>query len=176
MKIYNIILWVAFLFSLNSFGQSFPIINCKDIEGNMVSIPEDFLGRKMILFLAQSREAETELIDWYETFYTLFLDQNGFNSMAYDCDVKLLIMFSGSSQVAAKKVISSIKANVEEDMTNFLLFFEGSVDDNLQMLNLKKKEHCAIFVLDEKGETILQLDGKYSESKIEQISKLVEID
>lgn len=176
MRIYKILLLVACLLSLNSFGQSFPIINCKDIEGNTVRIPEDFLGRNMILFLAQSREAETELINWYEPIFTLFLDQNGLNSMAYDCDVKLLIKFTGPSYVAANKIIASIKANAEEDMANFLLFFDGSLDESLRMLNLKKKEHCAIFVLNENGETILQLDGKYSESKIEQISKLVEID
>jgi len=156
-------------------AQQFPDIQTENLKGDKLQVPEDLSGKKSIVFLAFTPEAEQMLDNWYAPVYTLFLDKSGFNSMAYDCHVKLVMMFTGASQAAAEKVMEKIRKNVDEDLNNYLLFYQGEFKEQMQALDLKKKDDAYVFVLDENGKIILKETGTYSESKLDKIASLVEL-
>lgn len=170
-----IVFFLAMLVSAIASAQSFPSIETEDLKGDKLQVPADLGGKKSIVFLAFTPEAEQMLDNWYAPVYTLFLDKNGFNAMAYDCHVKLVMMFTGASQAAAESVMEKIRKNVDEDLNNYLLFYQGEFKEQMQSLGLKKKDDAYVFVLDEKGKVILQETGTYSESKLEKIASLVEL-
>ncbi len=115
------------------------------------------------------------LDNWYEPVYTMFIDESGFNAMAYDCHVKLIMMFTGVGQAAADGIIKKIKANVDESFNDYLLFYQGEFKDQMKALELDKKNDAYVFVLDENGSIIFKDSGRYSESKLEKIADLVEL-
>lgn len=156
-------------------AQQFPGIETEDLRGNKLPVPEQLNGKKSIVFLAFTPEAEEMLDNWYAPVYTMFLDKSGFNSMAYDCHVKLVMMFTGASQAAAEQVMEKIRKNVDEELNNYLLFYQGEFKEQMQALDLKKKDDAYVFVLDETGKIILKETGTYSESKLERIASLVEL-
>ena len=130
---------VALNTSIQSFAQIFPAIQSESIQNNTIDIPEDLNGKKSIVFLAFTQQAEEMLDNWYEPVYTMFIDESGFNAMAYVCNVKLIMMFTGIGQSAANGIIKKIKDNVDEEFNDYLLFYQGSFKDQMKALDLDKK-------------------------------------
>lgn len=166
-----VILHAAFI----SAAQTFPNIEAETIQNKKLNLPSDLNGKKSIVFLAFTQEAEQMLDNWYEPVYTMFIDESGFNAMAYDCHVKLIMMFTGVGQAAADGIIKKIKANVDESFNDYLLFYQGEFKDQMKALELDKKNDAYVFVLDENGSIIFKDSGRYSESKLEKIADLVEL-
>lgn len=166
---------IALQLSNDSLAQSFPSIQAENIQSKTLDIPEGLNGKKSIVFLAFTQQAEEMLDNWYEPVYTMFIDESGFNAMAYDCHVKLIMMFTGVGQSAANGIIKKIKDNVDEEFNDYLLFYQGDFKDQMKALELEKKNDAYVFVLDEKGKIIFKDSGRYSESKLEKIADLVEL-
>lgn len=163
------------LWTLSAGAQDFPAISTESPDENVVNIPSELNGKKSIIFLAFTQDAEEMLDNWYAPVYTLFLDKSGFNAMAYDCHVKLVMMFTGLGQSVANGIMEKIRSNVDESMNDYLLFYQGDFSDQMGALGLKKKNDAYVFVLDEEGKIIFQDSGQYSESKLEKIADLVEL-
>ena len=160
--------------SLNAQGN-FPAMTAEDVQGKQLNIPQDLKGKKSILFLAMTPQAEKVLESWYEPVYIMFIDESGFNALAYDCHVKLMLLFTGSGQAVAEDVIHNIKANVDESYSDHLLFYKGPLGELQHELGIKKKNDAYVVVLDEEGKVMLLEHGQYSERKLEQIAELVEL-
>ncbi|MEZ4722518.1 MAG: hypothetical protein R2813_11655 [Flavobacteriales bacterium] len=162
---------VAFL----SYGQKFPSMDTENTDGSVFSLPDELEGSKSILFLALTSSAEDMLSKWYEPIYIMFIDKSGINAMAFDCHVYLVMMFTGASQSGAEKVKENIRKNVDPEMAEHLLFYSGSMSDELKELGVHKKNDAHVLVLDEKGNVIASETGEYSERKLDKIAELVEI-
>ncbi|MEX2596843.1 MAG: hypothetical protein WEC59_07925 [Salibacteraceae bacterium] len=174
----NIVTILASLWMLSftlSAQDKFPSLDAEAIDGNKVSLPDALSGKKSIVFLAFTEEAEQILDNWYAPVYTLFIDESGFNAMAYDCHVKLVMMFTGLGQSIADQIIQKIRSNVDESFNDYLLFYNGPFKEQMKALGLKKKNDAYVFVLDEKGKVIYTETGRYSESKLDKIADLVEL-
>ena len=174
VKTYFTILF-ALAISATTVAQKFPSINAESLTGKNIDIPSALKGKKSIIFLAFTPQAEEMLDNWYEPVYTMFIDESGFNSMAYDCHVKLIMMFTGAGQSMADGIMAKIRKNVDEEFNNYLLFYQGSFKEQMLSLDLDKKDDAYVFVLDENGTIILKESGRYSESKLEKIADLVEL-
>jgi hypothetical protein len=166
---------IALQFTVQSIAQSFPTIQAENVKGQKLEIPKDLNAKKSIVFLAFTQQAEEVLDNWYAPVYTMFIDESGFNAMAYDCHVKLIMMFTGVGQSAANGIIKKIKDNVDDEFNDYLLFYQGDFKDQMKALELDKKNDAYVFVLDEKGKIIFKDSGRYSESKLEKIADLVEL-
>ena len=176
MNIVRITFILCFIhISFSSLGQIFPSIEAENINSEEINIPDDLSEKKSIVFLAFTAQAEEMLDNWYEPVYTMFIDESGFNSMAYDCHVKLVMMFTGTGQAAADGIIKKIKRNVDDEFIDYLLFYQGSFKEEMKLLEMDKKNDAYVFVLDEQGEIIFKDSGRYSESKLEKIDDLVEL-
>lgn len=176
MNLSRLFLLLSFVFlAQSSFAQSFPSISTEQPDGEKVVLPNDLNGKKSIIFLAFTERAECVLDDWYAPVYTMFLDKSGINALAFDCNVKLVMMFTGVGQAASEKIMGKIRDNVDEEMNDYLLFYQGSFKEHMQSLGLKKKDDAYVIVLDEEGKIMLQESGKYSEAKLDRIADLVEL-
>ena len=178
-KLFFLASMVSFSIAMFSTGviqaQNFPSIKTTQPDGEVIDVPQDLDGKKSIIFLAFTADAEGMLDNWYAPVYTMFIDESGINALAYDCHVKLVMMFTGLGQSLADQVMEKITENVDESMNDYLLFYEGDFRDQMKALSLRKKDDAYVFVLDESGKIIFQDSGGYSESKLEKIASLVEL-
>jgi hypothetical protein len=169
-----IILCASFFFQQVQ-AQALSSFTTTTIKGDSLVVPNDFSGTKTLLFLAFTKEAEHILDKWYEPVYIMFLDESGINSMAYDCEVKLVMMFTGAGQALANGIVERLMQSVDESMTDYLLFFQGDFSNQLTSLGIKKKNDAYVLVLDEEGRVVYLDSGQYSEEKLERIAALVEL-
>jgi len=176
MSFKHFLLIVFIVVSANlSAQQSIEPFNAENSDGKSVDIPKDLKGKKSILFFAFSERASEMLEPWYEPVYVTFIDQEGLNAMFYDCNIKLLMMFTGSKQHAAGAVKAKVKANADEELLKLLLFYSGDFTEQADALQINKKEDLYVLVLDESGKILLAENGVYTEEKFERIADLVEI-
>lgn len=176
MKIISTFILTLLLTSMyTAKGQSFPDTEAESLGGEKLSLPTALKGKKSIVFLAFTPTAEKVLEEWYGPVYIMFIDKSGFNAMAYDCHVKLMMMFTGSSQAAAKKVKEKVRRNADESMEEYLLFYEGQFSDQMKALGINKKNDAYVVVLDEEGKIMALENGHYTEKKLEKIADMVEL-
>jgi len=175
MRLFKSIIILLVLLSSSSYAQSLTPFTAQTLTDEKIELPQSLNGKKSIVFLAFTKEAEMMLDNWYAPVYTMFLDQSGFNAMAFDCHVKLVMMFTGVGEQLADNIIEKIKENVDEEMNDYLLFHKGDFKSQMKALGLKKKDDAYVLVLDEKGDILLLETGRYSESKLDKIADLVEL-
>lgn len=171
---YQLLVILSFV-AILSHGQKFPSMDTENTDGSAFHLPDEIEGSKSILFLAMTSSAEDMLSKWYEPIYIMFIDKSGINAMAFDCNVYLVMMFTGASQSAAEKVKENIRKNADSELAEHLLFYSGHVSDELKQVGVDKKNDAHILVLDETGNVIAAETGEYSERKLEKIAELVEI-
>lgn len=160
---------------MHAVAQQFPVIETETVSGEKIEIPAALSGKKSIVFLAFTQKAEMMLDNWYAPVYTMFIDESGFNAMAYDCHVRLVMMFTGLGQQVADDIMEKIRENVDDTFNEHLMFYQGNFSAQMKALGLKKADDAYVFVLDEQGEILLKESGAYSESKLERIADLVEL-
>ena len=163
------------LLTVVGYAQDFPSIQTTKPDRSEERIPENLKGSKSILFLAFTKQAETVLEDWYYPVYTMFIDESGFNALAYDCHVKMVMMFTGVGQSISDDILDKIRDNVDPSMNDYVLFYQGDFGQAMKELDLKKKNDAYVCVLDEDGKIIYQDQGQYSERKLDKIAELVEL-
>lgn len=156
-------------------GKAFPTFVTEDLGSSSVEVPTGLKDKKRLVFLAFSQEAAEQLEDWYPPVYTLFLDDAGFNALAYDVDVRLVLMFTGAAQAATNKVIENLKRTTDSDLRDNVLFYQGSFREEGKELDIDGKDEPYVFVVDENGRILYATSGKYSDKKLEEISSLVEL-
>jgi hypothetical protein len=158
-----------------SYGQVFPSISTNTLTREEVQLPDALNGKKSIIFLALSKKAEEKLADWYEPVYMLFLDESGFNAMAYDCNIRLLVLISGAALPAAERIKAQIALNANESMSELLLIAEGNFNGFYEDLSLSKNGDAFVIVLSENGSVIFQAEADYSDRLLDKIGELVEL-
>lgn len=163
-------------FSTIGLGQSFPKITTTDLNTNTIDLPTALQGKKSILFIALTKKAEDKLTDWYEPVYMLFLDESGFNAMAYDCNIRLLMLFTGPSVSMAETIKQGIVQATDPSMASLLLFSEGSMNNEFKELGISKSGDAYVFVLDERGSVLFKSEADYSDKLLEKIADFVELD
>jgi hypothetical protein len=171
---FTLILLAGFSFS-TLMSQTFPSIAVENIHSKEVNLPKDLMGKKSILFLAFTSNAESMLEDWYEPIYITFLDKSGFNAFVYDLNIKVVLFFTGANKSVAKSVRRKITEDIDPEMENLLLFFEGDCSAEMEILGVNCKSDTYAVVLDEFGNVLTIETADYSEEKLERIAELVEL-
>ena len=154
----------------------FPRMETKKLDEQTVILPEQTKGKYTLLGLAYSKEAELELVTWYQPVYETFIfkDKGGaFEVESYDVHLYFVPMFTGINQAAHAKTVKEMKQNVDKTLWPYIVLFKGDLKIYKEQLGLDHKEHPYFFVLNKAGEVVYKTYGKYSDQKMEEIEKLV---
>lgn len=155
-------------------GDQFPAMKAENVDGKAVSLPGALKGKFSVVGLAYSQDAENALASWYEPMYVRFVDKTGIFELVYDVNLKLVLMFTGANQAAAGKAKKKMKAQADEELLEYVLFYKGDLKTYKEALNLKDKSKPYIIVLDHNGKILHVTSGRYTESKMETLAELVE--
>ena len=162
------------LCSLAQKGSVFPEMQTKNADGKAITLPKAVNGKFSVIGMAYSQDAEQELATWYEPMYIRFVDKSGIFELVYDVNLKLVLMFTGANQAAAGKVMKRMKAEADEELLNYVVFYQGELQTYKESLKLKDKNKPYIFVLDHEGKIIYVTTGRFTDEKMEELAELVE--
>jgi hypothetical protein len=175
----NIIL-STILFSALSVSKAqtqFPAMECKSLDGKTVALPKDNNGKTTVLGMAFSQKAEKELSTWFQPAYSTFIEKPDPNAVipmdSYDVNCYFVPVFSGVLQAAAGKAEKKMKAGMDQSLQSNVLLFKGKADEIKTTLKIDKTDSPWFFVIDASGKVLYTTSGAFSESKMEEIEKIL---
>lgn len=176
MKIKNLVLLFA-LAPIALFAQmdiQFPEITCMDLTDKEVTVPNDTKGKFTLVGVAFSEQAQKDLYSWSQPVYNMFMDDNNLNSMVYDPNVHLILMFTGANQVAYNSAKKQIIGGTDESLMDNILLYKGKMEDYRKTLKMKDRKSPYFYVLDYEGKIIYVTKGRYTQKAIDEVAKLIE--
>ena len=160
-------------------GKLFPKMNAHGLDEKVVDLPEETKGKYTLLGLAYSKEAEKDLITWYQPVYETFIfkDKGGaFEVESYDVNLYFIPMFTGINQAAHLKVSKEMKEGVNKTLWPYILLYKGELKPFKDHLAMADKNLPYFYVLDKHGIVVHKTSGKYSDEKMLEIEKYLEHD
>ena len=158
-------------------GKPFPKMNAHKLDEKNVILPEETKGKYTLLGLAYSKEAEKDLVTWYQPVYKTFIfkDKGGaFEVEFYDIHLYFIPMFTGINQAAHSKVAKEMKVGVDKTLWPYLLLYKGELKTFKDHLGMNDKNLPYFYILNKQGVVVHKTSGKYSDEKMAEIEKHLE--
>jgi hypothetical protein len=165
------------LLSNAQIGKPFPKMQVHKLDEKAVVLPDETKGKYTLLGLAYSKEAEKDLVTWYQPVYETFIfkDKGGaFEVESYDVNLYFIPMFTGINQAAHSKVLNEMKENVDKTLWSYILLYKGELKLYKDELAMADKNLPYFYILNKNGEVVYKTSGKYSDEKMAEIEKLLE--
>lgn len=159
-------------------GDVFPDMNAETLTNQFVNLPGDLKGKYSLICLASSKKAEEFLSPWFSPIYNNFIhkpDGQNFFGFTYDINVYFIPMITGVKRPAYKKTMEKTKKTVDPKIKPYVLFFEGSLKDYKDQLSLNDKNVPYFYVLDPEGKIIDATEGRYTQSKMQDVINAVAV-
>ena len=170
------VLFLALPLRAQVIGKLFPDMVAQTSEDKNVTLPKDTKGKYTLLGLAYSKKSEDELNSWFEPVFSKFIQKTEglMSGMGYNVNVYFIPMFTGIN--AAVTVIAKKKAvkNVDPQLLPYLLFYKGELKTYKEALDFDRRDIPYFFVLDPDGKIVYATSGSYSESKMDEVEKVIE--
>lgn len=168
---------IQFLFSNAQVGKPFPKMNAHKLDEKGIVLPDETKGKYTLLGLAYSKEAEKDLVTWYQPVYETFIfkDKGGaFEVESYDIHLYFIPMFTGINQAAHSKVSKEMKEGVDKTLWPYILLYKGELKLYKDQLAMDDKNIPYFYILDKHGVVVYKTSGKYSNEKMTEIEKHLE--
>lgn len=172
------ILILSFIFisqlSTAQVGDEFPMIEVSDLNDDSLTLPEDSKGKYTLIGVAFSEDAQDDLYSWSDPVFQKFMNDDNLNSMVYDPNVYLILMFTGVNSLAANKAKEKINEGTDESLKDNVVIYKGKMDDYRKDLNMKDRKVPYFFVLDKDGTIIYETQGSYQYKILEKVGEMIE--
>ena len=157
--------------------STFPKMECNSLDGKKINLPTDNNGKTTVLGMAFSQKAEKELSTWFQPAFTAFIEKPDANAIipmdSYDVNCYFVPVFSGVLQAAAGKAEKKMKEGLDKSLQSNVLVYKGKADEIKSTLKIDKTDSPWFFVINAAGKVLYTTSGAYSESKMEEIEKIL---
>ena len=179
MKRYILITLLTFAFGLSNaqIGNTFPEMEAESLTNEFYTLPADVSGKYSLIGLAYSKKAEDYLKGWFEPIYNQFIYKNpnpGPFDFSFDINTYFVPMFTGAKRPAYQKVMNKLKKTIDKRLQPNVLFYKGTLKGYKDALNFDGKDLPYFYVLDPEGKIVYATTGRYSRSKMQEITDAVE--
>lgn len=170
------VLFLALPLRAQVIGKQFPDMVAQTAEDKNVSLPQATKGKYTLLGLAYSKKSEDELNTWFEPVFSKFIQKTEglFAGMGYDVNVYFVPMFTGINAAATGMAKKKAIKNVDPQLLPYILFYKGELKPYKDALGFDKRDIPYFFVLDPNGKIVHATSGSYSESKMNEVEKVIE--
>ncbi len=153
-------------------GSEFPEMEGESLTNEFVNLPDDIKGKYTIIGLAYSKKAEDYLKSWFKPAYYQFLhkpDKPSVFQITFDVNLYFVPMFTGAKRPAYKSVMNKVKETIDPDLQPYVLFYKGELHLYKEVLKFEDKKTPYFYVLDPDGKIVYVTQGRYSDSKMQEI-------
>ena len=102
------------------------------------------------------------------------MNDDNLNSLVYDPNVYLILMFTGVNSIAANKAKEKINEGTDESLKDNVVIYKGKMEDYRKKLKMKDRKVPYFFVLDREGEVIYETQGGYQYHILEKVGEMIE--
>jgi len=161
-------------FAFAQVGDTFPEMTVNDLNDDSLTIPNDTKGKYTLVGVAFSEDAQDDLYSWSDPVFQKFMNDDNLNSMVYDPNVYLVLMFTGVNRVAYNKAKERIEQDTDESLKDNVVLYKGKMEDYRKQLKMKDRKVPYFFVLDHEGTIIYETQGRYQYKILEKVGEMIE--
>lgn len=96
------------------------------------------------------------------------------SGMGYDVNVYFIPMFTGINAAATGMAKKKAIKNVDPQLLPYILFYKGDLKPYKEALDFDRRDIPYFFILDPDGKIVYATSGAYSESKMDEVEKVIE--
>jgi len=100
--------------------------------------------------------------------------KNPLNIEAYDCNVYLVIMLFGFTNMLQPEIEKQLRKNFNKDWYPYILLHSGSLRPYTDDPDFKKRHVAHVFVFDKEGNHTYHAVGPYSSSELHKIESVIQ--
>lgn len=175
MKIITII--ISMLLSIWISAQNkigFPALKGHTLEGNSISLPLAKTEKFTIIGLCYKRSAEEDLKTWIQPMYDVFVakpNAGDFGDVAnyFDVNYYFIPLISGF-----KKAANDFKEATQKDLWKNVIDCDTDIKLLKEQLKPTNDDVPYFYVLNEKGQIVEVVSGKYTEGKMDKIQEAID--
>ncbi|MFK7953813.1 MAG: hypothetical protein AB8B73_13290 [Ekhidna sp.] len=162
--------------SLAQVGDPFPSMEAETLKNEFVTIPADLSDKYTLIGLAYSKKSEQYLKGWFDPVYNQFIYKPKTPSVFdinFDVHCYFIPMFTGAKRPAYQKVMDKLKKTIDKRVQPNILFYKGQLKEYKEALNFKGNDTPYFFLLNPEGEIIYITSGRYTQTKMQEITDQV---
>ncbi len=167
-----LILLVAFSSNAQK-GNEFPMLIGQTVNGDVVDLPDGIKGKYSLIGIAYSKKSQEEFESWVNPVYNKFIAKTGMMDDLYDINTYFIALFTGAKKSAMDGVMKRMKAQSDELILPYVIFYKGDIVVYQEKLGLKDKSKAYVFLLDGAGKIVYSTSGNYTKKKMLEIEKLI---
>jgi hypothetical protein len=152
----------------------FPSLNGHTLEGNAISLPLAKTAKFTIIGLCYKRSAEEDLKTWIQPMYDVFVakpNAGDFGDVAnyFDVNYYFIPLISGF-----KKAANDFKSATQKDLWKNVIDCDTDIKLLKEQLKPTNDDVPYFYVLNEKGQIVEVVSGKYTEAKMDKIQEAID--
>jgi hypothetical protein len=153
---------------------NFPLLKGHTLEGSAISLPLAKTDKFTIIGLCYKRSAEEDLKTWIQPMYDVFVakpNAGDFGDVAnyFDVNYYFIPLISGF-----KKAANDFKEATQKDLWKNVIDCDTDVKLLKEQLKPTNDDLPYFYVLNEKGQIVEVISGKYTEAKMDKIQETIE--
>jgi hypothetical protein len=155
-------------------GATFPTLEGEVLSGEAIVLPGERRSKPLLVGMAYSKKAETDLKTWYNPMFNTFVLKRGIMDHLYDVDLYMIPMFTGMKQAAYETSKKKLQEDNRNDLFPHIVFYRGSISPFDKVLNMTDKAKPYFFVINSSGTVVYATNGPYTSKKQEQIENALD--
>lgn len=175
-NILSIFLIFAALLTMAQVGDRFPAMEAETLKNEFVTIPSDLSDKYTLIGLAYSKKSEQYLKSWFEPVYNQFIYKPTTPSVfdiSFDVHCYFIPMFTGAKRPAYQKTMNKLQKTIDKRLQPNVLFYKGQLKEYKEALGFEGNDIPYFFVLNPEGEIIYATSGRYTKTKMQEITDMV---
>jgi len=170
----SFVILLGIIFPIIISAQKFPALNGKTLKDNVVSLPDDALGKYTLIGLSYSKRAEEYLRSWFDPVFDKFILKVGMFDDSYDVNIYFVPMFTGAKKISYDKAFKEVKQKTDQRLYSRVLFYKGEMKTYKESLGMTEKEMPYFFLLDPEGNIVASYKGRFKERYFEEIEEILD--
>lgn len=153
---------------------NFPSLQGHTLEGGAISLPLAKTEKFTIIGLCYKRSAEEDLKTWIQPMYDVFVakpNAGDFGDVAnyFDVNYYFIPLISGF-----KKAANDFKEATQKDLWKNVIDCDTDIKLLKEQLKPTNDDVPYFYVLNEKGQIVEVVSGKYTEAKMDKIQEAID--
>lgn len=150
----------------------FPSVETEKLNGDIIQVPDEFIGSYTLIGIGTSKRAEEDLRTWQVPVYNKFIAKTGLMDDMYNVDVCFLPLFTGLAKTAKNKVVKKLKEQNESVVYDHLYIYSGPREP-FKAFGIDEKETPYFFLVDKEGFVAWKGEGRFRQSYFDEIEAIL---
>ena len=164
--------FVSLLLVCSSFlvaQSSFPSIQCKNLEKQTAQLPLLKEGKHVVMLITFGKKGAEDAETWVDPLVQKFIRKSGMLDGLFEADLIALTVLNTGELSLAQSQENRIKAEMPKELHAAIYYTNEKEKELLELLGKNAGQSAHVLVLNDKGQIVKQIQGGFSEKKMEEI-------